>query len=97
MTWGLESVLPTATPIIERVSQVSFSPTIGNSAPINLLLLPPNALEKYPMTYPFGDFFRRLMTTMMILQLFGSLAVAVEKPNVLFIAIDDLNDWVPTR
>ena len=46
------------------------------------------------MTYQFCDFSRRLMTTIIILNALGSLAVAVEKPNVLFIAIDDLNDWV---
>ena len=28
------------------------------------------------------------------MQAFGSLALAAEKPNVMFIAIDDLNDWV---
>ena len=46
------------------------------------------------MTYPSVDFFRPLITTLILLQAFGSLALAAEKPNVMFIAIDDLNDWV---
>ena len=44
------------------------------------------------MRYQFCDFSRRVITTIILLQAFGSLALAVEKPNVLFIAIDDLND-----
>lgn len=36
----------------------------------------------------------RLILSLAALLLLAALARAAEKPNVLFIAIDDLNDWV---
>jgi len=42
---------------------------------------------------PAGDEMNRLLAAVAVL-ISGSFAVAAERPNVLFIAIDDLNDWI---
>ena len=44
--------------------------------------------------YNVHAFFHVLLSTTFLVQAIGLTANAAEKPNVLFIAIDDLNDWV---
>jgi len=87
--------LPPADTPIATTREVGFSNTILNSAPSNFAaIVTHHYAGEATVTYLFCDFFRCLMTTLILMHAVGSTAVAAEKPNVLFIAIDDLNDWV---